>query len=746
MRGRYAALSILMLGAGLAGGVALERLYLAPPGAEGGGGPEILYWVAPMDANFRRDGPGKSPMGMDLVPVYEGQDAGGDPEEVRLSPAEVNAIGVRTAVARVEAISPTLETVGFVAYDDHATSHVHLRTEGWIERLNVRSVGDLVREGDVLFELYAPEITVASQELLRGVQRGSRADVEAASRKLRHYGATADQIAQMAAADAPAETLRVHAPQDGVVIALEAADGMFLRPETRAMSLTDLSTVWLIVDVFERDIGRLTEDWTALARFDSLPGQAFEGAIDYIYPALDATTRTLPVRLRFDNSEGLLRPGMFASVTLASDATREAVTVPAEAVIRTGRAERVILRGPGGAFRPRLVTTGLTDGFGAGGRTEIVQGLAPGDEVVASAQFLIDSESALSAGLTRMAPTEGAPAPGAGTLLALDPARRQALVRHEAIPALGWPAMETRFALRADLALGRLAPGDAVRFAAARGADGLLALVELRGDDGVAATGTGRITAVTADGKLTLSHDPIPALGWPAMVMDMPVAGFDPQAAPRDAPVEFDLAKGEDGLYVVTGVRAADAPSADTEATAAEATAASRPDAAPAIVVPARIEAVDPAARTARIAHGPIAEIGMPGMTMDFELVPGLDPGALPLGEDGAATFARPDGLTMVLEGFAPEMQVEGVVDAVDAAARTATVTHGPMAQIGMPGMTMEFALAPGLDPAALPVGRDVTLSFRREPDFSLTLTGAEPGLDEEASLGAAAPRTEVTQ
>ncbi len=732
MRGRYTALSLLMLGAGLAGGVALERLHFAAPGAGGAKGPRVLYWVAPMDPNFRRDGPGKSPMGMDLIPVYEGQEPSGDPAEVRVSPEEINAIGVRTAVARVEEIAQRIETVGFVAYDEHRTAHVHTRVEGWVETLKVRSVGDRVRAGEPLFEIYAPDITIASVELLRGVERGGRIEIDAARRKLRNFGVSPQQIAEMEQADAPAEVLTVHAPQDGVVIGLDAADGMYLTPSVRALSITDLSTVWLIVDVFERDIGRLSPGKRAQARFEHLPGRAFEGAIDYVYPALDPKTRTLPVRLRFDNAEGLLRPNMFATVTLEPAETREAVTVPAEAVIRTGRAERVILRTGEGAFRPRLVTTGLTDGFGAGGRTEIVQGLAPGEEVVASAQFLIDSESALAAGLMRMAPTESAPARGAGVLVALDPERRRATIRHEAVAALGWPAMETVFALHGDVPLDRLAPGDAVKFAAARGADGLLALVELRSDDGIAATGTGVVEALLPDGTITLTHDPIPELGWPAMTMDMQVAGFDPRSAPLGEPVVFDLKEGEGGLYLVAAIRAGDGRPEDRQgaggkpAPAVPAGTAAAPD----IVVSGRIEAVDAAARTARVAHGPIAEIGMPGMTMAFALAEGLDPDALPVGVETRLTFRRPDGLTMVLAAFAPEpppLAADGVINTVDAAARMAEITHGPIASIGMPGMTMAFALAPELEPEALPVGREVPLLFRQEADLSLTLLGVAP-------------------
>ena len=363
------------------------------------------------------------------------------------------------------------------------------------------------------------------------------------------------QIEAIEAKGELARNIEIVAPQDGVVIALEAADGMFLQPGIQAVSIADLDDVWLIVDVFERDIARMTDDMRAVARFEHLHGRTFEGEVDYVYPALDARTRTLPVRLRFDNSEGLLRPNMFGTVSLIPARTRTALTVPTEAIIRTGAAERVILKTGEGTFKPRLITTGLRDNFGEGGRTEVVQGLAPGEEVVASAQFLIDSESALSAGLMRMAPTDEAPARGTGELVALDRATRMATIRHEDLAALDWPAMTSRFPVRSDIALDRLSEGMKVSFLAARGADGLLGLIELGSDDGIAATGTGTVLAVTADGKLTLSHDPIPELGWPAMEMDMPVAGIDPEGVPRETRVEFDLSEGEDGLYTIVALR-----------------------------------------------------------------------------------------------------------------------------------------------------------------------------------------------
>src|SRR5210317_623572 len=305
MRGRYTALSILALAAGVAGGIYLERLYLNPSEMAGSDGPEILYWVAPMDANFRQPGPGKSPMGMDLVPVFSGEEPSGDPAEVTLSAAEINAIGVRTAIAQTSEISHRIETVGFVGYDEHLTSHVHTRVEGWIEALNVRAVGDPVRKGDILFEMFSPLIGSASSDLVRAVEAGDPRIVEAARSKLRSHGMSDDQIARIEAEGVLARNIEVLAPQDGVVISLEAADGMFLQPDVRAVSLTDLSAVWLIVDVFERDIARMTDDMRAIARFEHLHGRTFEGVVDYVYPELDAETRTLPVRLRFDNSEGL---------------------------------------------------------------------------------------------------------------------------------------------------------------------------------------------------------------------------------------------------------------------------------------------------------------------------------------------------------------------------------------------------------------------------------------------------------
>jgi Cu(I)/Ag(I) efflux system membrane fusion protein len=717
MSGRYVALSILALGAGLTGGISAERFYFNRAENTAEAGPEVLYWVAPMDANFRKDGPGKSPMGMDLIPVYAGDAPADDPSTVTLSPREINAIGVRTAVATWQDISQTIQTVGYVGYDEHLTSHVHTRVEGWIEDLKVRAIGDRVTNGDLLFSMFSPEIGSASAEHIRALEDGNTRIIEISRNRLRSVGMSDRQIEEVEATRKIARNLSVYAPQDGVVIGIEAADGMYLQPTTRAVFLTDLATVWLVVDVFERDIARLTDDMTASIRFDHMNGRVFEGRVDYIYPELDAKTRTLPVRLVVDNAEGLLKPNMFATVALSPGASRQALTVPTEAIIRTGSAERVILKTGEGTFAPRLITTGLRDEFDEGGRTEVVQGLAPGEEVVASAQFLIDSESALSAGLMRMAPTDAAPAKGAGTLLAFDTETRMATIRHAALDTLGWPAMDSEFPIRADVAMERMTTGQQVTFQIARGVDGLLYLSEVSSDNGIAATGVGVVEGVTSDGKLTMNHDPIPDLGWPAMVMDMPVMGVDTAAVAVGTSVTFDLAKDGD-TFVIVGVRPVAAPMSMPQASA--------PATAP-ITVAGTIDAVDSSARRATITHGNIAETGMPGITMEFDLTDAVDPATLPVGVQTTLTFDRPDGMTMVLaaaEVPKPPIEVIGTINAIDLAAGMANITHGPMVDIGMPGMTMDFAVAPALAAGDLPLAQDITLLMTRNADFSLTLVG----------------------
>lgn len=663
MNSRFGALSVLALAAGIGGGIAIERFYLNSSSMMDSDSQEILYWVAPMDPNFRQDNPGKSPMGMDLIPVYDTDNMASDPSEVKLSGREINAIGVRSAIAKISDIANDIDTVGFVTYDDNTTTHVHSRVNGWIETMDVRSIGERVKKGDRLYQLFSPEFGVASYDALTIAKTGSARAVESARNKMRSHGASERQIANILSSGKSESLIDVFAPQDGIVVNLVAQEGMYLQPGNQAATITNLSTVWIIVDVFERDMGKLTQNMSAVANFEHIPGQEFRGFIDYIYPALDEKSRTLPVRLRFDNAGGLLKPNMFGTVVLSPGETREAITVPSEAVIRTGKAERVILKTGEGTFKPRLVTTGLRNSFGEGNETEIIQGLEAGEEVVASAQFLIDSESSLSAGLTRMAPTEDAAVRGVGQLINFDTSRREATIQHDAFEALDWPAMETKFPISKNVNLDKVIPGSQVGFKIVRGSDGVLFVSEIGDDDGVAATGTGMVTAVTADGKLNIQHEAIPDIGWPAMQMDMTVEGIDPASVPMNEPIEFDLEKAADGNFNVVAVRS-------------------------------------------KMASG----------SMDSGAMDTMD--AMPAEADENTETMEPAKSDFIL--------VDGVINSIDVEKRMANITHGPMTDIGMPGMTMDFSIDETVDLEELPSNEDSKLLFTRNPDFSMTLMGVE--------------------
>jgi Cu(I)/Ag(I) efflux system membrane fusion protein len=463
----------LALAAGLAGGIAYERF--GAPSASGhvaaSAEKKILYWVAPMDPNYRRDAPGKSPMGMDLIPVYEGEEPGGaqadDADVVRLSPAVVNNIGVRTGEVERAAFGNDIRTVGYVALDEDRTSHVHVRKEGWIEGLRFRSLGAEVARGDLLFEFFSPELATASWEYVRELQRGSEGMTTGARAKLRALGVADRQIEDIRASGKPADRIRVYAPQDGVLVQLGVGEGMYIRPDQTLMTLSDLSSVWVIADVFESHGGHIRAGMAAEARLDHLPGEVWRGTVDYVYPELDPVTRTLRVRLRFPNDGLKLRPNMFADIVLKTPPRQDVLVVPSEAVIRTGREDRVVLALGEGRFKPATVTVGAE----WNGLTEILEGVEDGAAVALSGQFLIDSEASLTAGFARMdAPAEAhdghaMPAPEVvaeteATINGVDAAKRTINVSHGPIPAIGWPPMTMDFGLAKGIDVSALEPGE----------------------------------------------------------------------------------------------------------------------------------------------------------------------------------------------------------------------------------------------------------------------------------------------
>jgi Cu(I)/Ag(I) efflux system membrane fusion protein len=361
---------------------------------------EILYWVAPMDANYQRDKPGKSPMGMDLIPVFANKNAatGENAGAISISPTVVQNLGVRTQQAELSRLWRGIDTVGYVDYDESKVSHIHLRTEGWIEKLAVESEGDRFKKGDFLFDVYSPKLVNAQEELVTALLSGNKGLIRASKERLSALGISATQIKKLQKSRKVKQRISIYAPQDGVVSDLPVREGMFVKPSMKVMTLGDLSSVWLLAEVFERQSAWVEVGQLAEVSLSYLPGKTWQGKVEYIYPSLDPKTRTLKVRLRFENPGEQLKPNMYAHVKIFGGAKENTIVIPLEGLIRTGREERVIIALGEGRFEARQVLAGIE----SGNYVEIIKGVKAGENIVISGQFLIDSEASMRGSLTRM--------------------------------------------------------------------------------------------------------------------------------------------------------------------------------------------------------------------------------------------------------------------------------------------------------------------------------------------------------
>ncbi|GEA05410.1 hemolysin D [Alteromonas sp. KUL42] len=362
-----------------------------------------LYWVAPMDDSYRRNEPGKSPMGMDLVPVYEESSlsisGSRSPGTVMISATIQQNIGVKTAPVHVGKLNQTVTTVGVVSFDEDKIVHIHPRVEGWIETLHIKSQGEEVEAGQPLYTLYSPELVNAQEEYLLALKRSDKRLIEGALQRLKSLALPDAFLTQLQTSKQVSQTVTFSAPQGGVVEAMTIREGFFVQPGTTIMSIAKLEHVWIIADVPEKYVGSIQLGDTADVEMDYLPNAQWQGQIDYIYPSLSETTRTLKVRIPLSNRDGALKPNMFANVTLSSSKQETALLVPKSAVIRTAGGPRVVLSDGQGHFKSVNVKLGQQDTrFFA-----VSEGLLPGDEVVVSAQFLIDSESSKNSDFERMA-------------------------------------------------------------------------------------------------------------------------------------------------------------------------------------------------------------------------------------------------------------------------------------------------------------------------------------------------------
>ncbi len=408
MKTRIFVLVSLTLLLGIAAGYGVSQ-WLAPaaPTPTAADEPKPLYYRSPMNAEVTSPVPAKDSMGMDYVPVYADDAVGTDEVAgtVRIDPVVVQNIGVRTATAETRTLTRDVFTVGRVDYDEQKLARIHPKIEGWVEELYVDQTGMTIAKDAILLDIYAPQMVVSQEEYLLAL-RNLETLAQSPYAEIRHG---AEQLAassrqRLLLLDMPPHQLReleetrevkrilhIHSPFDGIVVKVGARGGQFVTPQTELHTLADLSTVWVYVDVYEYEMPWVAEGDAAQLRLAGLPDRLFEGRLDFIYPYLDKATRTQKVRLVFANPERLLKPEMYGDVTIRTGRQVDAVVIPTEAVIRTGRREQVfVLRAPG-KYEPRPVTLGVS----AGGMVQITDGLAAGEQVVVSGQFLIDSESKL---------------------------------------------------------------------------------------------------------------------------------------------------------------------------------------------------------------------------------------------------------------------------------------------------------------------------------------------------------------
>jgi RND family efflux transporter MFP subunit len=375
---------------------------------------KIKYWVAPMDPTYIRDKPGKSPMGMDLVPVYEeGEEEA--PGTIKVSPAAIQSMGVTTTKVEVRPLSRMTLTVGMVTFDERNLNVITTKMDGWVERLYVRATGDPIHRGQTLLSIYSPELVTTQQEYLLALrnlrtmqkskipeyQEGARRLLEAARQRLKYWDIPDSQINALEQTGEVKKTLTLVSPVNGIVTKRLVTQGMYVKAGMPALEVADLSTIWVDADIYQYELPWIKVGQMVTMSLDYLPGETFQGRIDYIYPYMKEATRTARVRLRFPNPRLKLKPEMFAQVRIESPVTHNAVVIPSDAVLDTGLKQHVFIALGQGRFEPREVKLGV---LGNNGMREVLSGLKGGEEVVTSAQFMLDSESRFREAVQMMMP------------------------------------------------------------------------------------------------------------------------------------------------------------------------------------------------------------------------------------------------------------------------------------------------------------------------------------------------------
>ncbi|GLP95977.1 efflux RND transporter periplasmic adaptor subunit [Paraferrimonas sedimenticola] len=365
-------------------------------------------YVCPMHPHVVSDEPSTCPIcGMNLEPVT----VGGPSEELRVQVAGSmqQALGLRTEKVARDTLWRYIKTLGTVQYDEDSIFHVHARATGWIEKLKVNNTGQKVKKGELMYELYSPELVTAQDDFLQALdyavqnQRNSAELLRKARLRLELLGLSKRVIAQVESSKQSIYRVPFYAPQDGIVSKLTIRDGMYIQPGQTLFELVDLSQVWVIADVFENEQTWLEVGRPADVTAASLGHFSLEGRIDYIYPELDLVTRAMQVRVKLDNPDKSLRPGALVDVELFGGPKHDVLTIPTEALIQTGRENRVVVARDDTGFASVEVKLGMI----SRGKAEVLEGLNEGERVVVSGQFLLDSEASIQGSLQRLSQPDG---------------------------------------------------------------------------------------------------------------------------------------------------------------------------------------------------------------------------------------------------------------------------------------------------------------------------------------------------
>ena len=337
-----------------------------------------LYWVAPMDDAYRRDKPGKSPMGMDLVPVYATSRSGENSAEgeVTIPPQIQQNMGVKFTTVKKGKLDLTFSAVGNVTYNEDYLVHIHPRVEGWIDKLFIKTEGETVNQGQKLYTLYSPALVTAQEEFIIALRRKDARLAASAKQRLKALHLSGKFIAQLEKSREVSQTITFFAPQDGVVEHLGVREGFYVQPGTTVLSIARLDNVWIEARVFEQDVYKVALGQLVSITFDYLPNKTFTGKVDFIYPALDAETRTLKVRINLANESGDIKPNMFANVTFTKQTNQSVLYVPYQSVIQTHsqtqslRQNRVVMN-----VEDSFKSVAVDIGRKAGQFIEVTQGL-----------------------------------------------------------------------------------------------------------------------------------------------------------------------------------------------------------------------------------------------------------------------------------------------------------------------------------------------------------------------------------